>query len=326
MLVLAAKPFGWEVTFALGCWVLAIVVAVCGHYYKQPSIILPGGPPGMVAIPLSSRIAQVHMLIADASLCVAFFRRADNATPDDLWSLTILFGVTQLVLGMAARHDPRTWGLFRMRLWFSGFIVFGGHSSVLSLCGYYMAQILFFFGCWVYFKYFAWRTQPTQAQDYRLWIYCLMGAPMDTLSIEEQNLIVAQSILRAQLAFSVFLVGTGVDIVRGEGSAILGKIIIGSQILLVSGLIAYMVQQRAKQFIRQNAVPQLVNWQPPAAADAAAAGNGDAAANAAPDADAAAAANGDDADAPLGVAAPLPLPIANAEGDHPPMHVAMVVA
>jgi hypothetical protein len=266
MLVLAAKPFSWQLTLALGCFSQSIVIALSCHYFKQPNpVILPGGPPGVHAIPLSSRIAQVHMLIADAALMLAFFRRADTFAADDLWSLVILFGVTQLVLALSTRHDPRSWGLLRMRFWFTGFVVWGCHSSVLAVCAYYMGQIMFFTGVFVYLKYFPWRTQVTNPADYRLWIYCLMGSPLHTLSAEEQNLIISQSVLRAQLAFSCFLVGAGVDIIRGQGNPDLSKVIIGSQVLLCVAIIFYMIQQRAKQFLRQNAVPQLIDWQPPAA-------------------------------------------------------------
>jgi hypothetical protein len=72
------------------------------------------------------------MIVADCALMVALFARSDSYADDDLWSLIVLFGATQLICALATRHDPKAWGLFRMRFWYTGFVVLGCHSTFLG--------------------------------------------------------------------------------------------------------------------------------------------------------------------------------------------------
>jgi len=262
--VLAAKPFPWQITFFLVCAVQAMVVALALYYYFQSDTGLAPGAPAN-AVPMGSQIARIHMVIGDCALMVALFARSDNYSNDDIWSLILLFGVTQLVCALATRHDPKAWGLFRMRLWYSGFVVLGLHSSILALCSYAGAQALFWFGVWLYVTYYPWRTHPSNAADFRLWIYCLAGSPMQNLEPETQNLIFGTTLFRAQFLFACFVVtGCAVDLLRGDGDRRCAWTIIGAQALMFSLFAYYMMRWRAILFMRHNAVPQLVDWDPAA--------------------------------------------------------------
>jgi hypothetical protein len=80
------------------------------------------------------------------------------------------------------------------------------------------------------------------ANDFRLWVYCLIGGPMQNLEAEEQNILIAMSLVRAQFFLSCFVVtGAAVDLVRLDGNRKCAWAIIGAQALLFAFFALYLV-------------------------------------------------------------------------------------